>query len=663
MLQKAILYLELVEKQIRDGTMCEKSCSEICEDIGKENVHANLVNLVTELLALDEWQRSTSPQKTKQKPKISSHERLDPDTVAALKQLNEDGLSPKSSNTLLKGLLDHFMPKLLWLPGPTCQEVHGVQVVFQRLLDAITACLPASTTVGEEDRKRTTPEKHVKAERSVASTEHRVGRRSDFTIWIREKHIAIMWDDAMEVTIEVKPGQRMVSTLAELYQECLNQGLSHAAKSLFPALNLGSGLPAHCTFVVASPVYVQVLMLSTVDTGTPSARLLLKKSIRFPLVSIKSCDRFYASDQRHDKEVNAEFLGKTKGVDCIFAIKALAKIMTSPRDDLVGLSRRDPLLRVLGSGTYGQVLGTGTVNKVLKVSRYGRMAHLLDEVAVLQMLSKDGPKDEVGRSNVISLVNFGVFPAKYCGVELPGAILSPRGVSAVGFNFHGQLGKVASDLRNGLTFLHSRGVAHNDFSYRNFVLVDGPRAVIIDLACARPINTEMKEFVGTPDFAHYDVHVPMKPDLWLARAAHDMAGLAYTLCVVHNAGKIPWKPIGQPCKDTTILDQRDAKTQSMFEAELKAQLEEELVKELLAALPRNPIRVCRCNSGNCGRSCKCVVCTDSCPCEKGICEKQPKAAPLAIDSVSRDAFIGNNVLSLDDTSRAFPSESVPMSPD
>jgi hypothetical protein len=648
MLQKAISYLELVEKQIRDGTMCEESCSIICEEIRKENVHADLV---TELLALDEWQRSSKSPRKNKKPKIGSYEWLDKATVAALEQLTEDGLSPESSKTL-KGLLDKFMPQLLWLPGPTCQEVHGVQVVFQRLLDAITACLPASTTVGEEGHKRTTPEKHVKAERSLASTEYRPGRRSDFSIWIRENYLAIMWDDAMEVTIEVKPGQRMVSTLAALYQECLNQGLSHAAKSLFPALNLASGLPAHCTFVVASPVYVQVLMLSTVDTGTPNARLLLKKSVRFPLVSIGSCNRFYASDQRHDKEVNAEFLGKTKDVDCILAIKALAKIMTSPRDDLVGLSRRDSLLRVLGSGTYGQVLWTGTTNLVLKVSRYGRISHLVAEVAVLQMLSKDRSVDEVGQSNVISLVQFGMFPAKYCGVEMPGATLSPRGVSAVGFNFHDRLGKVASDLRNGLTFLHSRGVAHNDFSYRNFVLVDlvdSWRAVIIDLACAQPINTEMKEFVGTPDFAHVDVH--MKPDLWLARAAHDMAGLAYTLCVVQNAGKIPWKPIGQPCKDKIILKERDEKTRSMFEAKLKEQLKEELVEELLAALQSKPIRGCQCKSGNCGGGCKCEVCTDSCTCNKSMCKKA-KPAPLAIDSVSEHDFF-QNVLSLDDTNGDF----------
>jgi hypothetical protein len=597
------------------------------------------------LLALDEWLHSNSPQKSK-KPDIGSYQLLDDGTVAALKELKGDQCDSNQRHMqLCKGLLDEFMPQLLWLPGPTCQEVHGVQVVFQRLLDAIAACLPASTTVGKEGRKRTTPVKPVKAECSVAPTEHRPKRRSDFTIWIREKHIAIMWDDAMEVTIEIKPGQRMVSTVAELYQECLNQGLSHAAKSLLPALNLGSGLPAHCTFVVASPVYVQVLMLSTVDTGTPNARVLLKQSVRFPLVPIESCNRFYASDQRHDKRLNEEFLSNGIDVDPIFAIKALAKIMTSPRDDLVGLSRRDSLLRVLGSGTYGQVLGFDKPDLVLKVSRYGRMAHLLDEVAVLQMLSKNRHDDEVGRSNVISLGEFGMVPAKFCGVELPGATLSPRGVSAFGFNFQtvpGLLGDVAIDLRNGLAFLHSRGVAHNDFSSRNFVLVDDHRAVIIDLACARPINTTVKEFVGTPDFAHFDVH--MNPVLWLARAAHDLAGLAYTLCVLHNAGKIPWKPIGQPCKDDNILKERDCKTRSMFE-ELKKQLEGELVEELLVALQSKPIRKCACTSEDCGRACKCVFCTDSCACNEDTCKKQLK--PVALGYVSRDTFV-RKTLSLPD---------------
>jgi hypothetical protein len=78
---------------------------------------------------------------------------------------------------------------------------------------------------------------------------------------------------------------------------------------------------------------------------------------------------------------------------------------------------------VLGSGTCGLVLGTGDKDLVLKVSRYGRMAHLLEKVAVLQMLSKDPRDDAVGRSNVISLGHFGMVPAKLCGVELPGVTL------------------------------------------------------------------------------------------------------------------------------------------------------------------------------------------------------------------------------------------------
>ena len=128
-------------------------------------------------------------------------------------------------------------------------------------------------------------------------------------------------------------------------------------------------------------------------------------------------------------------------------------------------------------------------------------------------------------------------------------------------------------------------VAHNDFSYRNFVLVDDLRAVIIDLACARPINAKMQEFVGTPDFAHFVVL--MSPGSWLARAAHDIAALAYTLCVAHNVGKIPWKPMEQPCKDETILNERDQKTRLMFydnlKNKLKKKLEDKSIEEMSVA--------------------------------------------------------------------------------
>ena len=73
------------------------------------------------------------------------------------------------------------------------------------------------------------------------------------------------------------------------------------------------------------------------------------------------------------------------------------------------------------------------------------------------------------------------------------------------------------------------------------------------------------------------------------------------------------------------------------EGELKNQLEDVLVKKLLAALPENPILVCKCTSGNCDHACKCEVCTDSCHCED-VCKKRLKPA-LAIADVSRDAFV------------------------
>jgi hypothetical protein len=83
----------------------------------------------------------------------------------------------------------------------------------------------------------------------------------------------------------------------------------------------------------------------------------------------------------------------------------------------------------------------------------------------------------------------------------------------------------------------------------------------------------------------------------------------------------------------------------MFEdKKLKNQLEDKLVKELLAALQSKPICFCECTSGNGGSACKCKVCTDSCACE-GTCTKQLKPAPVQIPYVGRDDFV-RKVLSL-----------------
>jgi hypothetical protein len=68
-----------------------------------------------------------------------------------------------------------------------------------------------------------------------------------------------MWDDAIEVTVGVNPGQQLVRHLVDMYHEYTSR------------------------FLVAPPLYVQVLMLSLVDPGTTNARVLLKQSVKFPL--------------------------------------------------------------------------------------------------------------------------------------------------------------------------------------------------------------------------------------------------------------------------------------------------------------------------------------------------------------------------------------------
>jgi hypothetical protein len=149
-------------------------------------------------------------------------------------------------------------------------------------------------------------------------------------------------------------------------------------------------------------------------------------------------------------------------------------------------------------------------------------------------------------------------------------------VSAVGFDSQKRpelFLEVVNGLWNGLTYLHNRGVAHNDFSYRNcvvvvvVVVVDDRRAVIIDLACARPISNEDGRICWDSGLCDFDIH--MKPSLWRVRPDRDIAALAYTLCILESVGKIPWKPIGQPCMDDKILKERDQKTLSMSNDRLK----------------------------------------------------------------------------------------------
>lgn len=460
-----------------------------------------------------------------------------------------------------KTIDDWFTPQLnLTLHGPTSGESHGVQPLFEALLRSISAGLPFACERKSGKRK---PESGLGSPKKgyvspQVKIEEEVGphRRPDIVLWSRGKHLAVMDMDKgeMKLTFELKPGRRIGQDPMTLYDEVRNQGLSHAAKFLKKAFDFGPGVAAHCTFVVATPVYMQVMKLFLEKPGTPKCDVKLRSSKMLPLVSKKNFEKYFGSHV-HKKKVK-DLMARIYTDDLCenpekLAFLAIRKLMKSSRQDLVGIKMDG--IELIGCGTFGTILVPKgeDVNGVLKVAKFGCEEVLLQELNVLESLRPTGGDMLAGDANVIKLVEFKNRIMDFGGtkMQIPCLHLSPKGVSAYDFSEKDLKGKtrmIVNDLKRGLDFIHGRGYVHNDISLKNFVIVpdtngkdEAERAVIIDLGSAKRENVKMSGRVGTPDFAHKDYFELS----CISRRECDLASLAFVIHVVHNGGVTPWTPI------------------------------------------------------------------------------------------------------------------------
>ena len=656
LLEKAVSFLNDAAGKIRDGTMSTEERNQLIKNIENENADKDLVQFVTSLQNL----RSKLNDRDRKKTEMPPLENPGGKFQGHIDSINETEGRDKQVDAI-NNVLNDLMPQLMWLPGPTAQEVHGAQVLFGALLDAISACLPryvlANNTPSGDERK--TPSKNAKhEERKVATDGNRQNRYVDFTVFKGGRFRVCLHDDTFELTIELKPYQRLASDVKECQNEALNQGLSHAGKALYPALNLGPGFPAHAIFIVGTVLHVTVYRLELTNPGTKDAALQLKASNLLPLVPKDCYERYVESDPRHTEE-DASFCtdlyrpeGSNSSTTNVAGIPALAKVMTSSQGTLFRLDHpSSKSFKLLGFGAFGLVLDIGD-NQVLKLSRFGNWDELAHEVAALKHLAKhkDGDDDA---ARVISLGKHGMIDVPYRGVsvKLPGVILSPKGVRAESIE-PVQLSQVASDLLRGLSFLHNRGMGHGDMSDSNFVLYNG-RAVITDLACARPLKTVMDNFLGTPDFVHPDIHT--EPS-WMFLAIYDIAALVHALCTLCNSGKTPWSTISVPQekKESLKLIDRQDKTMEWLRqvANPPFNLEDTKITTFMESLQfSNKLEKCKCqkNKNEMCKQCKCKTCTILCPCN-GNCSKSLKpdftlektvfTETLEIGTVNDDGQIG-----------------------
>ena len=637
LLQKAVTVLVDAATKIREGVMDQDVLNQLVTKIEIENNDLELVKVVEHLQQLRSWLQGEN-RTNDSKPIINNVPAKVKEVFDAIdkKQKREDKVR------VINEHLNDLMLALMWLPGPTAQEVHGCQVVFEALLGAISDCLPNNAPASPN---RLTPLKGTaRGERRNAATTGRQGQFADFTLFKRGRYRVCIHDDTFEMCIEIKPYQRLVSGPNECQIEALNQGLSHVAEVLYPAVELGPGFPAHAIFVVGTVLHVQVYKLVLKDPGTRDAKLELEASKYLPLLPQDCYKRYIESDSRH-KDDSSVFCRKlydqpdTNENDKETAgIAALAKLMRSSQGSLIRLDH--PSLKVaqlLGSGTFGLVLDIGNCH-VLKLSRCGNRSDLAYEVAILKFLG--GSKDE-DAARVVSLKSYGMLKIPYRGisVELPGLLLSPKGNQPETMK-ESEFSQVATDLLCGLKWLHGRGITHNDMSGTNFVLYNG-HAVITDLACASLLNTMMRRFLGTPDFAHPDIHA----GFWIARKVYDIAALAHTLCTLDNGGITPWYPIAEPCKssDNPKLEDRHYKTLKWLDG---ANLDEDARKQLLVSVSfSEPLRKCKRQKSECSSNCKCTVCTTECKCH-GECHKSRKPAPvIVLPTILFDEPLNLNIMS------------------
>jgi len=501
-------------------------------------------------------------------------------------KMNSDDVDEESDWTVLKDThLDEkyysvckkcvkkLSANILWLPGPSGDEEKGVQPLFEDLLRCIAAGLPSASAIecGENKDERHSPKKgHLASKMSIGNSESRAKRIPDITIWTSGKHLRVMDDDNIRLTFELKPLQRKSQNPRNLFNEGLNQGLSHSSKSLMQALNFGPGLAAHCTFVVATPVYIRVMRLHSVSPGTPESKVNLEMSEFLPLVSKKGFERFYKSDRKKEcgsvrfseemKAFSQDLYGPDSDDDDCYhnrsAFFAIRKLMTNSRQDLVGTNMTDTVL--IGCGTFGTILST-CGGGVLKVSKNGRIGFLLQELQILWYLKFIKEPTEKGRANVIQYVEHGTKKMTFGSTQISMECLhlKPRGASPYSYSpekLRECMDAIAEGLKLGLNFLHSHGIVHNDLSFQNFIIYNGI-AVIIDLGSAKPEYTEMKTIVGTPNFTHNE---PLTKNKWFSLRQYDQASLAYVIRVVDNGGYVPWTPIEYPYENNCI--ERDKST-------------------------------------------------------------------------------------------------------
>jgi hypothetical protein len=443
--------------------------------------------------------------------------------------------------------------ELIYFPGCTSQEVPGVQPVIATLLRAIGSCchlshdmekkLPLENGLSKQDSAHQTspPKIDVRKERIIAGSDVRKYGSCDFTIWVRRRFLVLMLDSSIELTIEVKPGQRIDKKPNALRHEARDQCLSHMSKSLLSCLRLanGAGVPSHATSVFCTLTHIEIFQLQLIAPGTSESRLELLSSGPLPIVKKESFEKWFDCDERHaiDVGVLKEELYPdgmdTEGVP--LGIKALYKLMTSPRQDLIGPTWgkvSNQLKCLLGTGTFGMVFQSERCNEVaVKVSKSGLAYYIKREAEFLNYLSKQ--KGTCRPDSVPLFISHGMLALTIGGRKVGMSAFAMKPVCRNVYFFLSQESQdddiiqiILHGITDALKFIHRNGISHNDVNDRNILLRE------LEDGQSKMYDT-IEGFRGTPQFTHREIH---KKSKWLPVPNFDWTSLGLTMVALIEKG-------------------------------------------------------------------------------------------------------------------------------
>ena len=480
-------------------------------------------------------------------------------------QLMQDSL-PLFEAQLLNSFLSSESPREnsyaghKYVPGPKSMELVGAQPFLLVFLEALGICLQTNRFQHLAENAASIPSSPLKSgigsNRPVAGTRLRKKRFVDKSLYAPGRYVFMLRDDAIEIPVEEKSGERTGANPNALLEEGVAQVVAHLARHVGVAFNFaGFGIDSFATGLVLTPAYVKIVVLRLENMGTKSGKLVFESTDCLPLMLEKHfltwCKRDIDDDVTRWADIKGQLYpgGTDEGIPK--GVTALWKLMSTTRKRLFGLmtdSVSPELGSMLALGAFATIYegkddadeGKESSTTIVKVSRYGATVHIENESRILRALSSPPHMCE----NIPKWVRAGDINVNIGGVQkqLASVTTKPRGVDvqiALSIN-PTLLASVGYHIKKALDFVHQNGYVHNDVSPKNIVVVNWEKAVLIDFGLASEQGTMLKGFRGTNCFVHRSIFKTYPRKMWRPMPAYDVTSLGFTMAALARGGPVCW---------------------------------------------------------------------------------------------------------------------------